>query len=1031
MGWAASLLFLSLLLVGVLFQVTHQISRDDFPPGFVFGAGTSAFQKEQRQRMGGVLAFGTLTFILEDVKLMSDMGLDAYRFSISWTRLLPEGRGAINPKGLQYYNNLINELISYGIEPHVTLHHLDIPQVLEDEYEGWLSQKIVEDFRAYADVCFREFGDRVKYWSTLNEPNIVSLGAYDQGNMPPQHCSYPFGMQNCTAGNSSVEPYAKQNGWIGISIYTFWMEPQTNKTEDVAATQRALDFMSSHLVTENRFFNPLVFGDYPEIMKKNAGSRLPSFTKSQSQLVKGAFDFIGINHYTTVTIADKPRTGDGLRDFTGDMFAAFVQGNQSSSGPSPFVIPIAPSGIERMLEYIQKTYGNPPIYVHENGRGTSLNVKLDDHERVDYLNSYIEFVLKAVRNGSNTRGYFVWSFLDMFEILFGYQVKYGLIEVDFTDKNLPRQPRQSAHWYSDLLKRNNVKIEKAVETHQISRDDFPPGFVFGAGTSAIQVEGAAAEDGRSPSIWDTYVHSGEINFLLLKIFKSFEDIILLSLVGQIRKMMDNSNFDIAADQYHRYKEDVKLMSDMGLDAYRFSISWARLLPEGRGAINPKGLQYYNNLINELISYGIEPHVTLHHLDIPQVLEDEYEGWLSQKIKRPSASVSQLWLLMKSREDFRAYADVCFREFGDRVKYWSTLNEPNIVSLGAYDQGNMPPQHCSYPFGMHNCTAGNSSVEPYVATHNQLLAHAEAARLYMEKYQANSDTFIHNLNIKKERKRTEHKFMQAKQNGWIGISIYTFWMEPQTNKTEDVAAAQRALDFMVGWFFNPLVFGDYPEMMKKNAGSRLPSFTKSQSQLVKGAFDFIGINHYASITIADKPRTGDGLRDYSDDMFATFVRKGPGHELTQFFTAPTNCNFSHPFGNRTNAGIHTEDIRKPSNLRLGTSLNVKLDDYERVDFLKSYLEFVLKAVRYSNLPKARSWSTSVLHRNGSNTKGYFVWSLLDMFEILLGYQVKYGLIEVDFTDKNLPRHPKQSAHWYSDFLKRNNVNIEKAKKQIEP
>ncbi|CAN6468121.1 unnamed protein product [Victoria cruziana] len=413
----------------------------------------------------------------EDVKLMSDMGLDAYRFSISWSRVLPEGRGAINPKGLQYYNNLINELISYGIEPHATLHHLDIPQALEDEYMGWLSQKIVEDFREYADVCFREFGDRVKYWSTLNEPNIVSLGGYDQGSIPPERCSYPFGLRNCTAGNSSVEPYiathnqllahaeaarvykekyqAKQNGWIGISIFTFWMEPHTNSTEDAAATQRALDFMIGW------FFNPLVFGDYPEIMKKNAGSRLPSFTKSQSELVKGSFDFFGINHYTTLTIADKPRTGDdGPRDFAGDMFAVFMHGNQSSSGPSPFAAAVTPWGMERVLEYIQKTYGNPPIYVHENGRGTRPDMELDDYERVDYLNSYLEFVLKAVRNGSNTKGYFVWSLLDSFEILLGYQIKYGLIEVDFTDENLPRYPKRSAHWYSDFLKGNNVKIEE-------------------------------------------------------------------------------------------------------------------------------------------------------------------------------------------------------------------------------------------------------------------------------------------------------------------------------------------------------------------------------------------------------------------------------------------------------------------------------------------------------------------------------------------------------------------------------------------
>ncbi|XP_042437090.1 beta-glucosidase 32-like [Zingiber officinale] len=172
------------------------------------------------------------------------------------------------------------------------------------------------------------------------------------------------------------------------------------------------------------------------------------------------------------------------------------------------------------------------------------------------------------------------------------------------------------------------------------------------------------------------------------------------------------------------QEDVKLMHDMGLDAYRFSISWSRVIPNGRGPVNPEGVQYYNNLINELKKYGIEPHVTLLHFDLPQSLEDEYSGLLSPKIV----------------EDFTAYADVCFREFGDRVKYWITVNEPNIEPILGHDLGIFPPNHCSSSLTSSlglNCSKGNSSVEPYVAGHNLLLSHASAVSLYGKKYQVSA------------------------------------------------------------------------------------------------------------------------------------------------------------------------------------------------------------------------------------------------------------------------------------------------------
>ncbi|MED6222780.1 glycosyl hydrolase 1 [Stylosanthes scabra] len=283
-----------------------------------------------------------------------------------------------------------------------------------------------------------------------------------------------------------------------------------------------------------------------------------------------------------------------------------------------------------------------------------------------------------------------------------------------------------------------------------TRHDFPIDFVFGSGTSAYQWEGAADEDGRTPSVWDTYAHDGYVH--------------------------GGQNGDVACDGYHKYKEDVKLMVETGLEAYRFSISWSRLIPNGRGPVNPKALEFYNNFINELINNGIQPHATLHNFDFPQALEDEYGGWLSRKIIR----------------DFTNYADVCFREFGDRVCHWITINEPNVLSIGGYDQGNDPPHHCSPPFCLEKSKRGNSTTEPYLALHHILLAHSSAVKLYRTKY-------------------------KEKQNGFVGISVYSFGIFPNTTTEKDILASQRARDFYIGWVMEPLLLGDYPTSMKKNAG----------------------------------------------------------------------------------------------------------------------------------------------------------------------------------------------------------------------
>ncbi|PHU21985.1 Beta-glucosidase 11, partial [Capsicum chinense] len=231
---------------------------------------------------------------------------------------------------------------------------------------------------------------------------------------------------------------------------------------------------------------------------------------------------------------------------------------------------------------------------------------------------------------------------------------------------------------------------------------------------------------------------------------------------------------------------------------------------------------------------VHPHVILYHCDLPQALEDEYVGWLSRKIVK----------------DFTAFTDARFKEFGDRVLHWTTMNEVNILALGGYDNGLIPPNRCSAPF-RSNCTGGNSSTEVYIVGHNMLLAHSSAVRLYKRKY----------------------------KQGFVGISVYGSAYLPYINSEADVMAVQLALDFYIGWFIEPLIFGDYPQIMKKNAGSRLPRFSKSESELVKGSLDFIGLNHYNQVYAKDNPTSlEEDLRDFTMDTGVEILRLVVIHKL---------------------------------------------------------------------------------------------------------------------------------------------------------
>ncbi|CAN6692630.1 unnamed protein product [Malus baccata var. baccata] len=474
-------------------------------------------------------------------------------------------------------------------------------------------------------------------------------------------------------------------------------------------------------------------------------------------------------------------------------------------------------------------------------------------------------------------------------------------------------------------------------------DALKPGFVFGAASAAYQVEGAWNEDGRGPSIWDTFTHNHP------------------------EKITDRSNGDVAIDQYHLYKKDVAIMKDMKLDAYRFSISWPRLLPNGTlsGGVNRKGIEYYDNLINELLRNGIQPFVTIFHWDVPQALEDAYGGFLSASIV----------------DDFKDYAELCFSLFGDRVKHWITLNEPYTFSNHAYTIGIHAPGRCS-AWQDPTCLGGDSATEPYLVTHHQLLAHAAAVKVYKDKF-------------------------QAYQNGVIGITLVSHWYEPASDAKEDIDAANRALDFMFGWFMDPITRGDYPYNMRCLVRERLPKFTEEESKMLTGSFDFVGLNYYSARYATDVPKNYSKPASYLYDPHVTTLTErdgipiGPQAASDWLYVYPKRI---HDFVLYTKNKYHdpiiyiTENgVDEFNNSTL--SLDDALYDTNRTDYYNRHLCYLQAAIK-----------------KGSNVKGYFAWSILDNFEWSEGYTVRFGINYVDY-DNGLQRYPKLSTYWFKNFLKK--------------
>lgn len=965
-------LTLLLLISSACCLVRARLAFGEFPQLFKFGATTSAFATEgawdaqgkgpsiwdvftQRGshipgRGDARVAADSYNHVKTDVQLLKSLGVSQYKFSLSWPRILPTGTTQqVNEWGVAYYNHLINELLANGIEPFITLHHWDLPQQLQN-LGGWTNVSSVTWFKEYANLCFRTFGDRVKLWTTIEDPVTLAYKGHETGEHAPglrrpelvYHVGHNLLRAHAEAYITYRDTYkASQNGQVGIVLYSDWYVPKTTSDLDVNAALRAITFHLGWLA------EPLFRGEYPSLMKTYISQKFgqtggqswafPNFNRDEVLRVKGTLDFLAISHAKTKLVSHSVNNGMGF--FNDQDIQLEVDRSFPKLEYRPEINPDSDKrlmgfGLRDLLLHVTTTYNHPAIYVTANGLETCGT--LQDQNRIDYIRDYSNNVLQAIIAGSDVRGYFVNSLLDGFDWDQGYNSKTGLFFVDMETPGRPRYPRSSATFYRSLIARNgfdsNIVSYRVVhpDRDEFYHGSFPAGFLWGTATSDYQTEGAWRDDGKGVSIWDTFAHSLRID--------------------------GNQTGDVACDSYHLYPQDVQLLQNLGVNFYRFSIAWTRILPDGTTAhINQAGIDHYNNLIDTLVAKGITPIVTLYSWDLPQALQDQ-GGWTNEN----------------TVNDFAEYARICFHAFGDRVKRWVTFNEPYVFSVFGYDVGFHPPGRT------------NPGLAVYQVGHNVILAHAKAYHIYKDEY-----------------KNT--------QNGIVGINLYAEWMAPLTDSASDVAAAERAMEFSLGWFANPIFSGsgDYPQVMKAFIGeksrlqgfatSRLPEFTDVEKQFINGSADFLGINHYTTRLVSHRPNSEHSPTQALDqDLVTTHDCCWPD---THTYWLRVN-----PWGIRAALSWAKTRYQNPAIVisENGRSTSPGLNDQDRIYYHKYYINEVLKAIKLDAV----------------NVQAYTAWSLLDNLEWSAGYRPKFGLYQVDFNSPYKTRVPKASVAWYSDLIRRN-------------
>ena len=445
----------------------------------------------------------------------------------------------------------------------------------------------------------------------------------------------------------------------------------------------------------------------------------------------------------------------------------------------------------------------------------------------------------------------------------------------------------------------------------------PAELLFGTATAAYQVEGAADEGGRGPSIWDTYSRTP----------------------GRVAR---GESGDVACDHYHRYGEDVALLAELGVDLYRFSVSWPRVQPTGRGRPNPEGLAFYDRLVDTILAAGIEPALTLYHWDLPQALEDEGG-----------------WRVRDTAHRFGEYTAIVAERLGDRVNRWITLNEPFCSAFVGHAIGRHAP--------------GTKEGAPALAVaHHLLLAHGTAVGE-----------------------------LRAADAGEVGITLNPDHLVPATDSEADRAAVERARTLHNRTWFDPIFTGAYPDNEKEVWGELADGSHRVEGDLetIGQPLDFLGVNFYRPIMLRDAPHTEpDPARRTAVDIGVEQVPyEGVRHTTMGWPVVPESLtdllvDLDRRYPDLPPILITENGSAEPD----APDADGRVRDTDRVDYLRDHLAALGRAIEA-----------------GVDVRGYFVWSLLDNFEWAYGYDRRFGLVRVDYD--SLERHPKDSFHWYRDYL----------------
>jgi len=442
-----------------------------FPPDFLWGASTSAYQVE-----GSPLANGAGQSIWHrfchtpglvrngdtgnvacdhyrryrgDVALMRELGLTAYRFSVSWSRVIPEGRGWVNRPGLDFYRRLVDALRKVGIHPFVTLFHWDLPAALEDR-GGWLNPDIADWFADYARVVYRALGRDVAAWVTLNEPWVVTDVGYLHGQLAPGPRSVfepSIAAHNLLRAHGKAIDVGRAEGMknLGIVVNLEPKYPASRRSTDRDATRRADAYMN------RQFLDPIFRGAYPSELSAIFGKAWPRFPASDLEQISRKIDFLGINYYTRGVMKNDPKappvrvscmkpTGARLTETGWEVF---------------------PRGLLEALSWVRKRYGALPLYVTENGAAFADPSRapkkgIHDTRRIEYLRGHLASAAEAIRCGIDLRGYFVWSLLDNFEWSHGYSKRFGIVHVNYRTQK--RTPKESARFYSEVIRTRGAAL---------------------------------------------------------------------------------------------------------------------------------------------------------------------------------------------------------------------------------------------------------------------------------------------------------------------------------------------------------------------------------------------------------------------------------------------------------------------------------------------------------------------------------------------------------------------------------------------